>query len=245
MFDGCTVPWLMAVMHLLLCRSFDELRMMQLTLQAYRADHFPQLILAFCVLYLFMQCFTIPGCFFLTVLLGSLLSHVPATIVATALITVGCLVNYQLSKYILTDLLLYAIPNQVLRFQQAVSDQGSQNLFNYMLFLRVVAILPSWMINLASPLANVPVGTFISSAVIGFQPQVCIVPATHCPSARLWHDHHMRITITFAWFHSASTQSTTGGFCHASGTTSYDAEQQPHHASRLSQPASALRCLHS
>jgi len=130
-------------------------------------------------------------------------------------------------------------------FQKAVSDQGSQNLFNYMLFLRVVAILPSWMINLASPLANVPVGTFISSAVIGFQPQVCIVPATHCPSARLWHDHHMRITITFAWFHSASTQSTTGGFCHASGTTSYDAEQQPHHASRLSQPASALRCLHS
>lgn len=147
---------------------------MQATLEAYRAQSFPQLMRAFCILYLFMQCFTVPGCFFLTVMLGALLPSVAATVVATTLITVGCMLNYQLSRYILADVMLHFLPNHVLRFQQAVTDQGPRNLFNYMLFLRVVAIVPSWIVNLASPLAKVPFATFVTTTVIGFQPQVCL-----------------------------------------------------------------------
>lgn len=158
---------------------------MQATLEAYRAHYFPQLIRAFCALYLFMQCFTIPGCFFLTVMLGSLLPHVPATVVATALATVGCTLNFFLSRYILADVMMHFLPAQVLRFQQAVTDQSPHNLFSYMLFIRVVAIVPSWMVNLASPLANVPFATFVSTTIIGFQPQVCPVSSSQPWQRRL------------------------------------------------------------
>lgn len=157
-----------------MCRSFDDLHKLQKTLEAYRAEHFPQLLRAFCFLYLFMQCFTVPGCFFLTVLLGSLLPHAPATVVATVLITCGCVLNFQLSRYIISDVMLHFIPDRIRRFQQAVANQGPHNLFSYMLFLRVIAVLPSWMVNLASPLAKVPLSTFVTTTVVGFQPQVCI-----------------------------------------------------------------------
>eukprot|EP00892_Ulva_mutabilis_P004768 jgi/Ulvmu1/2663/UM014_0119.1 len=180
-------------------RSFEDLRKMQTTLEAYRADYFPQLMLAFCLIYLFMQCFTVPGCAFFTVLLGSLLPHVPATLLATSLITVGCIVTYQLSKYVLTDLLLYAIPNRVRIFQQAVSQQGSENLFSYMLLLRVVPVVPAWMVNFASPLANVPLGIYTSTVAIGFQPQIFIMISAGRTISQLhsWKDiYHWQSILT-------------------------------------------------
>lgn len=170
------------------CRSFQDLHKLRNTMEAYRADYFPQLMTAFCLVYLFMQCFTIPGCSLLTVLLGSLLPHLQATIAATVFILLGCMLNYQLSRYILADIMLYVMPDRVRRFQQAVADQGPQNLFNFMVFLRVIAVLPSWIINLASPLAKVPFGVFVTSAGIGFQPQVLFYPQSRCPTELQEHN---------------------------------------------------------
>jgi uncharacterized membrane protein YdjX (TVP38/TMEM64 family) len=34
------------------------------------------------------------------------------------------------------------------------------NLFNYMLFLRITPLIPNFFINIASPLVGVPLGTF-------------------------------------------------------------------------------------
>lgn len=142
------------------------------TLEAYRGLYFSQLMLLYGLVFLFMQVFIVPGCFFVTILLGSLIPIVPAVAMVTILTTVGCVVNYEVSKYLLADVLLWMFPKRVGQFQEAVLGHQS-NLFNYLLFLRSVPLLPSWLVNVGSPLAKVPLCTFIASTVLGFQPQVC------------------------------------------------------------------------
>lgn len=159
---------------MLLCRSFDDMRAVHSTLEAYKGLHFSQLMVLYGLVFLFMQVFIIPGCFFVTVLLGSLIPVVPAVTLVTVLTTIGCVINYEVAQYLLADVLLWMFPRKVRQFQDAVAEHQS-NLFNYLLFLRSVPILPSWLINVGSPLANVPLRTFVAATMLGFQPTVRIL----------------------------------------------------------------------
>lgn len=153
------------------CRSFQELQAVHQTLGVYRGLYFGRLMLLYALVYLFMQVFVVPGCFFVTILLGSLIPIAPAVALVTVLTTAGCVANYEVSKYLLSDVLLWMFPKRVRGFQEAIA-QHQDHLFNYLIFLRSVPLLPSWLVNVGSPLAKVPLSTFVLSTIIGFQPQV-------------------------------------------------------------------------
>jgi uncharacterized membrane protein YdjX (TVP38/TMEM64 family) len=155
----------------MMCRSFGELRAVHATLSFYKGLYFSHLMLLYGLVFLFMQVFIIPGCFFVTILLGSLIPIAPALAIVTVLTTIGCVVNYEVAKYILADLLLWMFPKRVRQFQDAVLEHQG-NLFSYLLFLRSVPLLPSWLVNVGSPLAKVPLPTFVVATMLGFQPQV-------------------------------------------------------------------------
>lgn len=144
------------------------------TLDAYRGLYFSQLMLLYGLVFLFMQVFIVPGCFFVTILLGSLIPIAPAVAMVTFLTLIGCIVNFEVSKYLLADVLLWMFPKRVRQFQDAVAEHQS-NLFSYLMFLRSVPLLPSWLVNVGSPLAKVPFSTFVASTILGFQPQVCFL----------------------------------------------------------------------
>jgi membrane protein YqaA with SNARE-associated domain len=153
------------------CRSFHELQSVHATLLLYKGHYYSQLVQLYVQVYLFMQIFTVPGCFFIIILLGSIMPLWPALLLNTALTTAGCSINFWASKYLLRDLVLRIFPDKVRQFQKMVLHQES-HIFFYLLFLRSVPALPSWFINFASPLAQVPFLAFAASTALGFLPQV-------------------------------------------------------------------------
>jgi len=47
-----------------------------------------------------------------------------------------------------------------------------QNLFWYMLFLRLTPLIPNWFVNIASPLVNMPYHYFLGATFFGTFPQI-------------------------------------------------------------------------
>jgi uncharacterized membrane protein YdjX (TVP38/TMEM64 family) len=50
---------------------------------------------------------------------------------------------------------------------QTKVDEHKDDLFNYILFLRITPFLPNWFINLVGPLVGVPLSPFFWGSVIG------------------------------------------------------------------------------
>lgn len=49
-------------------------------------------------------------------------------------------------------------------------EQNKDNLFFYLLFLRITPLLPNWLINLAGPIVGIPLKTFIFATLFGLMP---------------------------------------------------------------------------
>ena len=47
-----------------------------------------------------------------------------------------------------------------------------EDLFNYIMFLRITPFLPNWFINIASPIIGVPVWPFFAGTFVGRSPVV-------------------------------------------------------------------------
>lgn len=144
---------------------------MQDTVDAYRQYSLRPALTVYSALFLTMQCCFIPGSFFLAILCGSLLSLPRATALITSLTAVGCSVNYWASHLVFARALSQLCPHPVRRFRQLVAA-NQEALASCLLFLRVAPMMPSWLINCASPLARVPFSTFLGTTILGFQPQV-------------------------------------------------------------------------
>ena len=50
---------------------------------------------------------------------------------------------------------------------KAKVDENKDDLFNYILFLRITPFLPNWFINLTGPLVGVPLSPFFWGSVVG------------------------------------------------------------------------------
>ena len=50
---------------------------------------------------------------------------------------------------------------------RAKVEENKDDLFNYILFLRITPFLPNWFINLTGPLVGVPLSPFFWGSVIG------------------------------------------------------------------------------
>ena len=56
-----------------------------------------------------------------------------------------------------------------MQFKHSI-DNNKQNLFFYLLFLRITPLLPNWLINLSSPVVGIPYKYFILATFIGLMP---------------------------------------------------------------------------
>ena len=91
----------------------------------------------------------------------------PATALVAALSAAGCAVNFWTSRWLFASALLRLCPQRIQRFKALiVQHQGS--LWSYLIFLRMMPVVPSWLLNLTAPLVNIPFFIFIVTSVIGF-----------------------------------------------------------------------------
>ncbi|WOG90084.1 hypothetical protein DCAR_0209325 [Daucus carota subsp. sativus] len=150
-------------------RTLQDLRILRDALEIYTNDYTAQVLAGYCMVYIVMQTFMIPGTIFLSLLAGSLfgVSRGVALVVFNA--TAGASSCYFLSKLIGRPLLFSLWPEKLSFFQEQVAKRH-ESLLNYVLFLRVTPTLPNTFINLASPIVGIPFHIFFLGTLFGLLP---------------------------------------------------------------------------
>ncbi|KAI4328054.1 hypothetical protein L6164_020447 [Bauhinia variegata] len=149
--------------------SLEDLQVLRDHLESYTSDYTAQVLVGYCVVYIFMQTFMIPGTVFMSLLAGALFGVLKGVALVVFTATAGASSCYFLSKLIGRPLLFSLWPDK-LKFFQAQVAKRRKGLLNYMLFLRLTPTLPNTFINVASPIVDVPYHIFFLGTVIGLIP---------------------------------------------------------------------------
>lgn len=123
----------------------------------------------FAAVYIFLQAFAVPGAIFLSILAGPLFGVARGLFVVSLVATSGSSICYMLSKTLGGPIIRRRFPALLERFRGMVQGHRD-NLFFYMLFLRISPILPNWFVSVSSPLLNVPLHVFAGATFIGLMP---------------------------------------------------------------------------
>ncbi|PRQ18814.1 putative SNARE associated golgi family protein [Rosa chinensis] len=150
-------------------RTLHDLQILRDHLEDYTSDYTAQVLLGYCMVYIFMQTFMIPGTVFMSLLAGSLFGVFKGVALVVFNATAGASSCYFLSKVIGRPLATSLWPDKLLFFQNQVAKRR-QGLLNYMLFLRLTPTLPNTFINVASPIVDVPYHIFFLATSIGLIP---------------------------------------------------------------------------
>jgi uncharacterized membrane protein YdjX (TVP38/TMEM64 family) len=152
-------------------KSIADVKAIKEVIMKYREAYYEFVLAAFAALYVFMQVFAIPGSIFLSVLAGPLFGALPGVAIVSLCATSGSSLSFLLSKAIGGPLVRRASSSKLQWFQTKISQQvQSQNLFWFLLFLRLTPLLPNVFINVASPLVGVPLPYFFCATLLGLMP---------------------------------------------------------------------------
>ncbi|XP_039011030.1 uncharacterized membrane protein At4g09580-like [Hibiscus syriacus] len=154
-------------------RNLEDLQILRDNLETYTAEYTLQVLVGYCVVYIFMQTFMIPGTVFMSLLAGALFGVLKGVALVVVTATAGASSCYFLSKLIGRPLVVSLWPDK-LSFFQAQIAQRRERLLNYMLFLRLTPTLPNTFINVASPIVDVPYHIFFLATFIGLIPAAYI-----------------------------------------------------------------------
>lgn len=121
---------------------------------------------AFLLAYLLAAALSLPEAALLTVLSGVLFGTLPGALLSLAGSTAGAAVLVLLLRGLLGPLL----ERQRARIPKGVRLRLARDGFLYLLALRLLPILPFWLVNLAAALAGLRLGVFISATLIGALP---------------------------------------------------------------------------
>lgn len=150
-------------------RNMDDLRALYAVLSRYRDQNYWSVLSGFSCAYIFLQCFAIPGAIFLSVLAGPLFGVYTGLVIVSTVATVGGAMCYLTSFYLGRNLVQRCFPTQLEMFREKIREQ-QDNLFFYLLFLRISPLLPNWFISVSSPILNVPLHKFVLATAIGLVP---------------------------------------------------------------------------
>ncbi|XP_066147014.1 transmembrane protein 41 homolog [Euwallacea fornicatus] len=152
------VPW-----------NIEDAKNLGIVLDRYKGDHYYLVMCGVFLSYIFLQTFAIPGSLFLSILSGYLFPFYVALILVCTCSMVGATLCFSLSQLLGRKLVLKHFPERAVKWKNQV-DKHKDNLFNYMVFLRVTPILPNWFINLCAPVIGVPLIPFALGTFIGVAP---------------------------------------------------------------------------
>ncbi|CAG9314679.1 unnamed protein product [Blepharisma stoltei] len=140
---------------------------------SYTENSYLYVLSLFCFLYLLMQSFAIPGPIVLSLISGTLFGRWVGLLIVTICATTGSTICYFLSDILGKGIIVRAFPDKIQKVHGAIQQQKENVLF-YLLFLRVVPIVPNWLINLTSPIIGIPIKTFFLATLFGLIPPNCI-----------------------------------------------------------------------
>jgi uncharacterized membrane protein YdjX (TVP38/TMEM64 family) len=135
-------------------------------LQDFVALHRAKALLAYMFAYVTLVALSIPGSVFLTLLGGFLFGWLVGGAAAVVSATTGAVGIFLIAQTSVGDALLRRAGARV----QRLAEGFRRDAFSYLLFVRIVPIIPFWITNLASALFGVPLRTFALATMIGLIP---------------------------------------------------------------------------
>jgi len=138
-------------------------------LSKYKDTHYYKVLFGLFFVYIFLQTFIIPGSIFLSILCGFLYPMkmaLPIVCVCSAIGATGC---YIISMLVGRPLIDRYLLERVNNWRKTVDNQR-ENLFFYILFLRITPFLPNWFVNMVSPVVDIPISTFFWGTMFGVAP---------------------------------------------------------------------------
>lgn len=155
--------------HIKIPWNIEQAKQLGIVLNRYKDDNYLQVLGGVFITYIFLQTFAIPGSLFLSILSGFLFPFFAALILVCTCSAIGASLCFLLSQLLGRKLVLKYFPEKASKWAVIVNKQ-QDNLFNYVLFLRITPFLPNWFINLTAPVIGVPLKPFALGTFFGVAP---------------------------------------------------------------------------
>lgn len=123
-------------------------------------------VVIFIIVYAVVTGLSLPGAVILTLAGGFLFGAVGATLCVNVGATTGATLAFLTARYLLRDTVEHKFGKWLSRFQEGFT----QNAFSYLLTLRLIPLVPFFVVNLVSGLTRVNVGTYVAATAIGIIP---------------------------------------------------------------------------
>lgn len=105
----------------------------------------------------------------LSILAGSVWGIHLGLLIAIISTTLGSTIAYILSSFIVKGCILKTFKKSVVSFANKI-EENKNNLLYYTLFIRISPLFPNMLVNVASPIAGIPLKTYILATFIGLIP---------------------------------------------------------------------------
>lgn len=129
---------------------------------------------AYTLIYAVLVLFYLPGPFFLNLIAGAVLGVYLGVAVAVISVTVGSLMAFLASRYLLYDWVKKQFPRQAKSVNRAVQKSGA----TYVLMLRLAPALPVGLTNLLAGITAVKLRVFVVTTLIGVVPWIAFYVVT-------------------------------------------------------------------
>ena len=149
--------------------DLEDAKALAALLSRYTDQYFLQVFAGFICIYIFLQTFSIPGSILLSIISGFLFPFPLALVSVCFCSATGSSFCYLLSYLVGRKLVRRCLPERVKSWSRKV-DRQRTNLLSYIIFLRITPFLPSWFINIVSPIIDVPLGPFWIGSFLGVAP---------------------------------------------------------------------------
>lgn len=135
-------------------------------LKEYVHDHYIKSVLAYIGFYIFTSALAIPGTFIVTIAGGFLFDYFPGVIYMTIGATLGAACAFLASRYLLGNQMQQRYAAQLVNFNVELDRYG----FYYMFVLRLLIVMPFFLVNILAGLTRVSLWTFMWTTAVGIWP---------------------------------------------------------------------------
>lgn len=105
----------------------------------------------------------------LNILAGSLFGFILGLGITAILMMVAAVASYALAAVFLRDVAHALFPDHCDWLREEVA-KNRDSLLNYLLFLRLTPIMPSFVVNLCAPVVGIPLRPYVVSTFFGYLP---------------------------------------------------------------------------
>jgi uncharacterized membrane protein YdjX (TVP38/TMEM64 family) len=162
LFTLAGVVWFSGVMNAL---TFENLKSNQVYLRQVVEEHYLLSLFVYLAVFVLTTC-AIPGTLLVIIAGGALFDTFPGVLYATGGAALGGVVAFTLSRYLLGDWLQARYKEQLVAFNREVSKNGQF----YLITVRLVPVLPFFLVSYLAGLTKIRLRTFTWATAAGVFP---------------------------------------------------------------------------